>query len=83
MRWCEKHGVDYVSGIRRNQVLEHRIAGLLGYARAAFTQSGEKQRLFGEAFYQAGTWGCERCVIMKAERLPTGPSRPLSSGSPG
>lgn len=75
MRWCEKHRVDYVSGIGRHQVLERRIAGLMEQAQAAFRQSGEEQRLFGETLYQAGTWDCEWRLIMKAEHLSAGPNR--------
>lgn len=75
MRWCENHQVDYVFGIGRNKVLERRIAPLMEQAEAAFAQSGEKQRLFGETAYQAATWDRPRRVIMKAERLRQGPNR--------
>lgn len=75
MRWCEKHGVDYVFGLSRNKVLERRIAPLMEEAEAGFEATGEKQRLFGEIDYAAGTWDCSRRVIMKAERLLEGPNR--------
>jgi hypothetical protein len=75
MRWCENHRVDYVFGIGRNQVLERRIASLMDQAEAAFNETGQKQRFFGETWYAAGTWGRERRVIMKAERMPEGPNR--------
>jgi hypothetical protein len=75
MRWCEKHGIDYVFGIGRNKVLERRIAPLMEEAEAAFEETGQKQRLFGETDYAAGTWDHSRRVIMKAERLPEGPNR--------
>jgi hypothetical protein len=75
MRWCDKHGVDYVFGLGRNKVLEPRIAPLMEEAEAAFEATGEKQRLFGETEYAAGTWDRSRRVIMKAERLPEGPNR--------
>ncbi len=75
MRWCEKHGVDYVFGIGRNKVLERRIEPLMKAAEAAFAETGEKQRLFGETEYAAGTWDRPRRIIMKAERLPAGPNR--------
>jgi hypothetical protein len=75
MRWCDKHGVDYVFGLGRNKVLEPRIAPLMEEAEAAFEETGEKQRLFGETEYAAGTWDRSRRVIMKAERLPEGPNR--------
>jgi Transposase DDE domain group 1 len=75
MRWCENHGVDYVFGIGRNAVLARRIAPLMAEAEAAFDETGEKQRLFGETEYQAKTWDRPRRVIMKAERLLEGPNR--------
>lgn len=75
MRWCENHGVDYVFGIGRNPVLEQRIDPLMEQAAAAFDQTGQKQRLFGETQYAAATWDRERRVIMKAERLLEGPNR--------
>ncbi len=75
MRWCDKHGVDYVFGLGRNKVLERRIAPLMKEAEAAFEATGEKQRLFDEIDYAAGTWDRERRVVMKAERLPEGPNR--------
>jgi len=75
MRWCESHSVDYIFGIGRNKVLERRVAELMEQAESAFEDSGEKQRLFGETEYAAGTWDRPRRVIMKAERLAAGPNR--------
>jgi hypothetical protein len=75
MRWCDKHGVDYVFGIGRNKVLERRTQPLMQQAEAAFAETGEKQRMFGETEYAAGTWDRPRRIIMKAERLPAGPNR--------
>lgn len=75
MRWCEKNGVDYIFGIGRNKILERRIAPLMEEAEAAFEANGQKQRLFGETDYAAGTWDRSRRVIMKAERLLEGLNR--------
>jgi hypothetical protein len=75
MRWCDSQHVDYVLGIGRNPILERRMAALMEEAEAAFAETGEKQRLFGETNYAAATWDCSRRVIMKAERLPAGPNR--------
>ena len=75
MRWCEKHSVDYIFGIGRNAVLQRRIAPLMERAEEAFAQTGEKQRLFDETEYEAGTWDRSRRVTMKAERLLAGPNR--------
>ena len=75
MRWCEKNNVNYIFGIGRNNVLERHIAPLMEEAEAGFEKTGEKQRCFSETQYSAGTWDCERRVIMKAERLEAGPNR--------
>ncbi len=75
MRWCDSHNVDYVFGIGRNSILERRLAALMEEAEAAFAETGQKQRLFGETDYAASTWDRSRRVIMKAERLPAGPNR--------
>lgn len=75
MRWCDTHRVDYVFGIGKNKVLERHIAPLMEQAEAAFAETGQKQRLFGETDYAAGTWDRSRRVIMKAERLEAGPNR--------
>ena len=77
MRWCDKHGVDYIFGLARNQVLARHVASLMKQAEADFEKTNEKQRLFGEIEYAAGTWDRPRRVIMKAERLLEGPNRRL------
>lgn len=75
MRWCDQHAVDYIFGIGRNPVLGRHIASLMAEAEAAFEDTGEKQRMFGEIEYAAETWDRSRRVIMKAERLLEGPNR--------
>ena len=75
LRWCENNDVSYIIGIGRNRVLERRVAELLQRAEDAFEASGgDKQRLFDETNYAAGTWDHPRRVIMKAERLQAGPN---------
>ena len=75
MRWCDNHGVSYILGLARNKVLERRIAELLQRAEATYeATAGQKQRLFGETLYAAGSWDRQRRVVMKAERLPAGPN---------
>ena len=75
MRWCENHAVDDVFGSGRNRILEREVEPLMKQAEAAFAETGQKQRQFGETDYQAGTWNRSRRVIMKAERLEAGPNR--------
>jgi hypothetical protein len=67
LRWCEKHGVDYIIGLARNPRLEMASAALMARAKEGFEQSGEKQRLFEWMTYAAATWDKERPVIAKAE----------------
>lgn len=72
LRWCDRHGVDYVVGLAKNKVLEKRSADLTARAQEAFEQTGRKQRLFGEFFYAAGTWDKQRRVIARIEHTDKG-----------
>jgi hypothetical protein len=72
LRWCDRHGVDYVVGLARNAVLERLGQGLMDQATAQYEATGEKQRLFGEFSYAAETWDRQRRVIAKAEFGPQG-----------
>jgi len=74
MRWCEKNDVYYVFGLARNKVLERMAEPFMERAEHAFQQTGRKQRRFHEIRYAAGTWDCERRVIVKAEYLAQGPN---------
>lgn len=48
---------------------------MLHQAETAYEASqGQKQRLFGETLYAAGSWDLPRRVVMKAERLTAGPN---------
>ena len=74
MRWCDRHDVDYILGLARNQVLQRLGASWMQQAEQQFEQSGQKQRLFGRYPYAAKSWDRPRDVIVKAERLPEGPN---------
>ncbi len=74
MRWCDRHGVDYILGLARNKVLERLGASWIEESERQFEQSQEKQRVFGEFTYAATPWDRERRVIIKAERLVEGPN---------
>jgi hypothetical protein len=67
MRWCDRHGVDYLIGLARNKVLERMAQPWTDQARRQYEASGEKQRLFNEFSYAAETWDRPRRVIAKAE----------------
>jgi hypothetical protein len=72
LRWCDRHGVDYVVGLARNAVLERLGQNLMDQAEVQYEATGDKQRLFGEFPYAADTWDRPRRVIAKAEFGPQG-----------
>lgn len=72
MRWCDRHGVDYILGLARNSRLIEMSRELIAKAEEAFNQTHEKQRLFGEVCYAAASWDRQRRVIVKAEHLDKG-----------
>lgn len=74
LRWCEKNSVFYVVGLARNKVLERMAAPFMQAAEAEYEHTQQKVRNFHEFDYAAGTWDCQRRVIVKAERLEQGPN---------
>jgi hypothetical protein len=72
LRWCERHGVDYLVGLAKNARLLALAEDLLKQAAAGHAQSQDKQRLFGWRAYAAATWDRERRVIAKAEHSDKG-----------
>ena len=72
LRWCDRHGVDYVVGLAKNKVLEKLSETLMTAAENAFKETGQKQRLFGEFYYAAGTWDKQRRVIARIEHTDKG-----------
>lgn len=68
MRWCEKHGVDYLFGLARNERLGNEIAAAMEQARAESAQTGEAARVYVEFSYQTRkSWSRARRVVAKAE----------------
>ena len=72
MRWCDRHKVAYIIGLAKNTVLTAKAQSWIDQARQQFQQTGEKQRVFAQFTYAAGTWDQERRVIVKAEHLKQG-----------
>src|SRR6516225_6115356 len=72
MRWCDSHGIGYVLGLARNQVLERLSADWIHGARRRFETTGQPQRLFGSFAYSAASWDRPRRVIVKAEHTAQG-----------
>lgn len=72
--YCERESLGYVIGLIRNDILQRSVDDLLEEAHQKYNETGQKQRLFAETRYQAGSWQTERRVVMKAEWLEQGPN---------
>jgi hypothetical protein len=72
---CERLRVWYTLGFAMNDRLKALTADLQTQATEQFDATGEKQRLFTVLRYQAGSWDCERTVVVKAEHHAAGPNR--------
>jgi hypothetical protein len=72
MRWCDRHYVDYILGLAKNSVLLKHAQEWMEPAQKQYQQTGQKQRVFGECTYAAGTWDRPRRVIVKAEHVSQG-----------
>ena len=57
-----------------NKRLEAPLKPIINVARAAYENSGQKQRIFMPLSYQAGSWKCSRKVVVKAEYTSKGPN---------
>jgi hypothetical protein len=67
MRWCDRHGVDYILGLAKNPRLKRLARRSTITARWEYRRTGLKQRLFEEFDYAAETWDRARRVLAKAE----------------
>jgi hypothetical protein len=72
LRWCERHGVHYIVGIAKNARLLKLAEPLMRRAAQQFDQTHQKQRVFADLSYAAGTWDKQRRVIVKAEHSEQG-----------
>lgn len=72
MRWCDRRQVGYILGLAKNSVLLKQAQEWIEQAQKQYQQTGQKQRVFAELTYAAGTWDCPRRVIVKAEHLSQG-----------
>ncbi len=70
--WCEGHDVGYIVGLAKNARLNDLAAPWMEAAAKGFEVNGDKQRLFGEFTYAAGTWKTARRVIARIEHGPKG-----------
>lgn len=72
LRWCERHNVGYIVGVAKNNRLKGLSEKQISDAAQRLTETGVKQRLFGEIEYAADTWDRRRRVIVKAEHTDKG-----------
>ena len=72
LRWCDRHGVDYIVGLAKNDVLKRLARRSMIQARWDHRRSRLKQRLFEDLMYAASTWDRSRRVIAKAEHSDQG-----------
>jgi hypothetical protein len=68
MGWCERHGVDYVFGLARNERLREEIPEALQQAQTEFAATGKAARVYVDFTYQTReSWSRARRVVAKAE----------------
>jgi Transposase DDE domain group 1 len=73
MGWCEKHHVDYLLGLARNERLRRKIAPEMREAKRRHRRTGEAARVFTEFPYRTrNSWSRSRRVVAKAEDLAKG-----------
>lgn len=60
-------GVEYVVAMAGNAVLQRKAEEAMQYARVMAGVTEQTEHVYGEANYAAGSWKCERRVIIKAE----------------
>jgi hypothetical protein len=70
--WCERNGINYIVGLAQNRCLNRLSQPWTDQAKSQFDAQQQKQRLFTELHYQAGTWKHQRRVILKAEHMSQG-----------
>lgn len=72
LSWCESNDIGYIVGIARNKRLEAQLKPIMNVAKAAYENSGQKQRIFIPLSYQAGSWKRARKLVAKAEHTSKG-----------
>ncbi|HEY6969658.1 MAG TPA: IS1380 family transposase [Candidatus Angelobacter sp.] len=73
MAWCEKHKVDYVLGLARNQRLGRILGRPMHQAQQEYERTQQPARVFADFSYRTRkSWSCSRRVVGKAEYLAKG-----------
>lgn len=69
MRWCDRCGIGYILGLKRNPVLERMAEPLSRMVEDYHRLRGGNYRAYEWCSYAAQSWDRERRVIIKAEYL--------------
>ena len=72
---CRELGIEYTFGFAMNARLKKMSEQLAAEAEKQFIATGVPQRLFMPVMYEAGSWGFEQRVVIKAEHNEQGPNR--------
>jgi Transposase DDE domain group 1 len=72
---CRERRLSYTFGIGMNSRLRELSDALLAQAVEDFERTGQPQRLFLAARYQAGTWAADQPIVIKAEAHAEGTNR--------
>ena len=67
LTWCEKNGVNYITGYSKNARLLEQSKELIKQSKNQYEATKEKQRPFSQYQYKAAKWDFPRKIIMKAE----------------
>ncbi len=67
LSWCEHNGIEYLVGLSKNNRIINLAKPTLETAQQLYDATKEKQKLYTEFTYQAGTWHKSRRVIAKVE----------------
>jgi hypothetical protein len=75
MAWCERHRVDYLFGLARNDRLVERIAAELAWAEDESAATGRPARRLADFLWSTReSWSRRRRVVAKAEWTGGGPN---------
>lgn len=72
LKWCKNNNIYYVTGYAKNKRLLEQSKELIVQSKIQYEKTQEKQRLFGQYQYQAGTWDAPRKIIIKTEHTHRG-----------
>ena len=72
--WCERHGVQFIVGMAKNNRLYRAIEKDLARAKKLFEQTGKTQRIYTRFEYAAKSWKVKRTMVARVEYSEHGAS---------